>query len=183
MKKIYGRPESLKPVPHSYCPGCGHGIVHRLVAETIDELGVREKTVAVAPVGCAVFDYDYFNFDTTEAPHGRPPRSLPASNVCCRTASCSPISATATWLQSMPAGKTRDSAVSQFVNNISYSEPQLAAAWAEAIADERSRQSQMENTARHWMNQDATAARAWIEKCSLPEEAKQRLLELANRMR
>jgi 2-oxoglutarate ferredoxin oxidoreductase subunit beta len=73
MKKIYGRPESLKPVPHSYCPGCGHGIVHRLVAETIDELGVREKTVAVAPVGCAVFAYDYFNFDTTEAPHGRPP--------------------------------------------------------------------------------------------------------------
>lgn len=73
MKKILSRPEALKPAPHKYCPGCGHGIIHRLVAEVIDELGVREKTVAIAPVGCAVFAYDYFNFDVTEAPHGRPP--------------------------------------------------------------------------------------------------------------
>lgn len=72
MSKL-ARPEALKSTPHSYCPGCGHGIIHRLVAEAIDELGVREKTIAVAPVGCAVFAYDYFNFDTTEAPHGRPP--------------------------------------------------------------------------------------------------------------
>lgn len=73
MKKILSKPESLKDSVFSYCPGCGHGIIHRLVAECIDELGVREKTIAVAPVGCAVFAYDYFNFDTTEAPHGRPP--------------------------------------------------------------------------------------------------------------
>jgi len=73
MKKIYGRPESLKDASHLYCPGCGHGIIHRLAAEAIDELGIREKTIAVAPVGCAVFAYDYFNFDVTEAPHGRPP--------------------------------------------------------------------------------------------------------------
>jgi 2-oxoglutarate ferredoxin oxidoreductase subunit beta len=73
MNKIYGRPESLKDARLSYCPGCGHGIAHRLVAETIDELGIRERTIAIAPVGCAVFAYDYFNFDTTEAPHGRPP--------------------------------------------------------------------------------------------------------------
>ncbi|OGS23839.1 MAG: 2-oxoglutarate oxidoreductase [Elusimicrobia bacterium RIFOXYB2_FULL_50_12] len=73
MKKIYGRPESLKSTPHLYCPGCGHGIIHRIVAECIDELGIREKTIAIAPVGCAVFAYDYFNFDVTEAPHGRPP--------------------------------------------------------------------------------------------------------------
>lgn len=73
MKKIFSRPEALKPTPHKYCPGCGHGIIHRLVAEAIDELGVREKTIAIAPVGCAVFAYDYFNFDVTEAPHGRPP--------------------------------------------------------------------------------------------------------------
>jgi 2-oxoglutarate ferredoxin oxidoreductase subunit beta len=71
--KIFGRPESLKDASHLYCPGCGHGIIHRLVAESIDELGLREKTIAVAPVGCAVFAYDYFNFDVTEAPHGRPP--------------------------------------------------------------------------------------------------------------
>ena len=73
MNKIFGKPEALKDTPHLYCPGCGHGIIHRLVAETIDELGIREKTIAVAPVGCAVFAYDYFNFDVTEAPHGRPP--------------------------------------------------------------------------------------------------------------
>ena len=60
MKKIFGRPESLTETPHKYCPGCGHGTIHRLVAEAIDELGVREKTIAVAPVGCAVFAYDYF---------------------------------------------------------------------------------------------------------------------------
>ncbi len=73
MKRIYGKPEALKDTAHIYCPGCGHGIIHRLVAEVIDELGVSEKTIAVAPVGCAVFAYDYFNFDVTEAPHGRPP--------------------------------------------------------------------------------------------------------------
>lgn len=73
QKTKFVRPKSLKEKQHSYCPGCGHGIVHRLVAEVIDELGVREKTIAVAPVGCAVFAYDYWNFDVTEAAHGRPP--------------------------------------------------------------------------------------------------------------
>ncbi|MBN2406955.1 MAG: 2-oxoglutarate oxidoreductase [Elusimicrobia bacterium] len=66
-------PESLKKIPHTYCPGCGHGIIHRLVAESLDELELREKTVAIAPVGCAVFGYHYWNFDTAEAAHGRPP--------------------------------------------------------------------------------------------------------------
>jgi 2-oxoglutarate ferredoxin oxidoreductase subunit beta len=66
-------PESLKKVPTHYCPGCGHGIIHRILAETIDELDIREKVVAIAPVGCAVFGYFYWNFDTTEAAHGRPP--------------------------------------------------------------------------------------------------------------
>lgn len=56
-----------------YCAGCGHGIVHRVVCEVIDELKVREKTIAVAPVGCAVIAYDYWNFDVTEAAHGRTP--------------------------------------------------------------------------------------------------------------
>jgi 2-oxoglutarate/2-oxoacid ferredoxin oxidoreductase subunit beta len=73
MNKVYGKPEALKDTPHLYCPGCGHGIIHRLVAEAIDDLNVRERTIMVAPVGCAVFAYDYFNFDVTEAPHGRPP--------------------------------------------------------------------------------------------------------------
>jgi len=70
---LYQRPESLRDVTTHYCPGCGHGMVHRLIAEVIDELGIRERTVGVAPVGCAVLAYDYFNFDVTEAAHGRPP--------------------------------------------------------------------------------------------------------------
>jgi len=73
MNKIYGRPESLTEKRFSYCAGCGHGIIHRLVAETVDELNIRERTIGIAPVGCAVFAYDNWNFDVTEAPHGRPP--------------------------------------------------------------------------------------------------------------
>ena len=63
----------MKDVPTHYCPGCGHGLIHRLICEVIDELGVRESTVAVAPVGCAVLAYDYWDFDTLEAAHGRTP--------------------------------------------------------------------------------------------------------------
>lgn len=73
MKKLFSRPGSLTAKGNLYCPGCGHGIVHRLIAEVIDELGIRERTIGVAPVGCAVFAYDYWNFDVTEAAHGRPP--------------------------------------------------------------------------------------------------------------
>jgi len=73
MKKVFCRPESLKETRHLYCPGCGHGTVHRVIAEVIDEFGIREKTIGIAPVGCAVFAYDYWNFDVTEAAHGRPP--------------------------------------------------------------------------------------------------------------
>jgi 2-oxoglutarate ferredoxin oxidoreductase subunit beta len=70
---IYSRPASLRDVATHYCPGCTHGIAHRLVAEVIDEMGVRERTVGVAPVGCAVFAYEYFNMDFAEAAHGRAP--------------------------------------------------------------------------------------------------------------
>ncbi|MDQ1336976.1 MAG: 2-oxoglutarate/2-oxoacid ferredoxin oxidoreductase subunit beta [Thermodesulfobacteriota bacterium] len=69
--KIFGRPESLKETPTHYCPGCGHSVAHRLVAECLDELGLRENTIGVPPVGCAVLAYNYFNFDMVEAPHGR----------------------------------------------------------------------------------------------------------------
>ena len=61
MRRIFSRPDALKEGEWHYCAGCGHGIVHQLVAEVIDELGLREKTVAVAPVGCAVIAYEYFN--------------------------------------------------------------------------------------------------------------------------
>ncbi|MEW5914578.1 MAG: thiamine pyrophosphate-dependent enzyme [Thermodesulfobacteriota bacterium] len=70
-EKIFGRPESLKDVATHYCPGCGHSVAHRLVAECLDEMGLREKTIGVPPVGCAVLAYNYFNFDMVEAPHGR----------------------------------------------------------------------------------------------------------------
>lgn len=73
MRKVFTRPESLKDIPFHYCPGCTHGIVHRLVAETIDELGIFEKTIAVGPVGCSVFCYDYFDCDAFQSSHGRAP--------------------------------------------------------------------------------------------------------------
>nr|PZN10179.1 MAG: hypothetical protein DIU64_06715 [Caldicoprobacter oshimai] len=73
MTKVFTRPKSLTDKPFHYCPGCTHGIVHRLVAEAIDELGIRERTIGVAPVGCAVFAYEYFNCDMQEAAHGRAP--------------------------------------------------------------------------------------------------------------
>ncbi len=73
MAKVFERPKALTDKPFHYCPGCAHGIVHRLVAEVIDELGVQDKTIGVAPVGCAVFAYDYFNCDMHEASHGRAP--------------------------------------------------------------------------------------------------------------
>jgi len=71
MSKKFVKPPSLKNVATHYCSGCGHGILHRLVAEVIDELGLREKTIGVAPVGCAVVAYDYWDFDVCEAAHGR----------------------------------------------------------------------------------------------------------------
>lgn len=73
MQVVFKRPDSFRDVPHRYCPGCGHGIAHRLVAQVIDELNIREKTIGIAPVGCAVFAYEYFNIDMTEVAHGRPP--------------------------------------------------------------------------------------------------------------
>jgi 2-oxoglutarate ferredoxin oxidoreductase subunit beta len=70
---IYQRPESFTEVHTHYCPGCTHGVAHRLIAEVIDEMGLREKTIGVAPVGCSVFAYKYFKMDFVEAPHGRAP--------------------------------------------------------------------------------------------------------------
>ncbi len=71
--KVYSRPESLTDTATHYCPGCTHGVAHRLVAEVIDEMGLRERTIGVASVGCAVFAYNYFDFDFVQAPHGRAP--------------------------------------------------------------------------------------------------------------
>lgn len=73
MKQVFKRPESLKDVPFRFCSGCGHSLIHRIIAECIDKLDIREKVIGIAPVGCAVFAYDYFNFDVIEVAHGRPP--------------------------------------------------------------------------------------------------------------
>jgi len=71
MGNIYSHPQSLREKSTHYCPGCGHGTTHRLIAEVIDELGIREKVIGIAPVGCAVIAYDYWKFDCSEAAHGR----------------------------------------------------------------------------------------------------------------
>lgn len=70
---VYERPHSLREVNTHYCPGCTHGVAHRLVAEVIDEMGVNNRTIGVASVGCSVFAYNYFTFDFVQAPHGRAP--------------------------------------------------------------------------------------------------------------
>ena len=73
MQKVFGYPRSLTPKRTHYCPGCTHGIIHRLIAEAIDDLGIQEQTVGIAPVGCAVLAYEYFDVDFQEAAHGRAP--------------------------------------------------------------------------------------------------------------
>ena len=85
---VFEKPHALTDVPMHYCPGCTHGIVHRLVAEVMDELGIEGKTVGIAPVGCSVMAYNYFNCDMIEAAHGRAPavatgvkRALPENVV------------------------------------------------------------------------------------------------------
>lgn len=88
MAKTYQKPQSISDKRFHYCPGCGHGVAHRLVGEVIDELGIIDRTIAVVPVGCAVMAYDYFNCDVMAAAHGRAPavatgvkRCLPDSVV------------------------------------------------------------------------------------------------------
>ena len=73
VQVVYSRPDSLTETPTSYCPGCTHGTAHRLIAEVIDEMEIRENTIGVAPVGCSVFAYNFFDCDFVEAAHGRAP--------------------------------------------------------------------------------------------------------------
>ena len=71
MEMVYCRPETLTDVPFHYCPGCGHSVVHRVLMEVVEELGIQDKIIGVAPVGCSVFAYNYMNIDMQEAAHGR----------------------------------------------------------------------------------------------------------------
>ena len=89
---VFERPHSLLDVPLHYCPGCTHGIIHRLVAQAIDDLGIEGKTVGIAPVGGSVLAYNYFKCDMIEASHGRAPASHATEN---RTAGDSPANAPA----------------------------------------------------------------------------------------
>jgi 2-oxoglutarate ferredoxin oxidoreductase subunit beta len=73
MKKIFGRPAGLTEILQRYCPGCGHGIVHRIIGELLVKLDIRERTIGIAPVGCSVFADEYFNCDMIQPPHGRGP--------------------------------------------------------------------------------------------------------------
>jgi 2-oxoglutarate ferredoxin oxidoreductase subunit beta len=73
MEIIATRPKSIAKMPFHYCPGCPHGIIHRIIAECVDELGLQNEMMGVAPVGCSVFAYRYFDFDMAEAAHGRAP--------------------------------------------------------------------------------------------------------------
>jgi len=69
--RVYKRPSLLNEAHMHYCPGCSHGVVHKLVAEVIEELGLQERAIGVSPVGCAVFAYNYIDIDWLEAAHGR----------------------------------------------------------------------------------------------------------------
>lgn len=88
MTVVYEKPQALNDMVMHYCPGCTHGIIHKLVAEVIDEMGIEGETIGIAPVGCAVMAYEYFKCDMIESPHGRAPalatgvkRSLPENFV------------------------------------------------------------------------------------------------------
>lgn len=96
MATVFKKTSMLTDAPLHYCPGCTHGIIHRLVAEAIEELGMADKAIGVAPVGCAVFAYNYFNCDMHEAAHGRAPAVATGISAYCRTIWYSRIRATAT---------------------------------------------------------------------------------------
>jgi len=82
MKTVFARTPSIKDFPTHYCPGCGHGIAHRLIAETIDELGIHSRTIGIAPVGCAVLAYNYLDVDMIEVAHGRAPAVATGMKRC-----------------------------------------------------------------------------------------------------
>ena len=95
---VYKKTKVMTDNVMHYCPGCGHGTTHRLVAEVIEELGIQDKTIGVTPVGCSVLMYNYLDIDMQEAAHGRAPA---IARGLCPTSSYSPIRATATWLLSV----------------------------------------------------------------------------------
>ncbi len=82
MKTVFEKTKVLKDAATHYCPGCGHGIAHRLIAEVVDELGIQDRTIGIAPVGCAVLAYDYLDVDMVEVAHGRAPAVATGMKRC-----------------------------------------------------------------------------------------------------
>ena len=123
--KVYAAPELLDEVNMHYCPGCSHGVIHKLVAEVIAELGIVERTVGVSPVGCAVFAYNYIDCDWIEAAHGRAPAIATAvnrlwpENVVFTYQGDGDMSAIGT-AEPIPAANRGENIVMIFVNNAIY---------------------------------------------------------------
>ena len=95
---VYRKPKLLTGNTMHYCPGCSHGVVHKLIAEVVETLGIEEKTIGISPVGCAVFAYNYIDIDWQEAAHGRAPalatgivRTNPDKLIKITTKSCMPV--------------------------------------------------------------------------------------------
>lgn len=123
--KVYARPRLLDDRNTHYCPGCSHGVVHRIIAELIDEMGLEDKTIGVAPVGCAVFAYNYIDVDWVEAAHGRAPAVATAvsrlwpENVVFTYQGDGDMSAIGT-AESIHAANRGENIVMVFVNNAIY---------------------------------------------------------------
>ncbi len=126
MAIVFEKPKSLTDATLHYCPGCTHGIIHRLVAEAIDELGIQGRTIGVAPVGCSVMAYDYFDVDFVQAPHGRAPavatgvkRSDPENNIVFTYQGDGDLAAIGT-AETVHAAARRENITVIFVNNAIY---------------------------------------------------------------
>jgi 2-oxoglutarate ferredoxin oxidoreductase subunit beta len=123
--KVYSKPELLEEVHMHYCPGCSHGVIHKLVAEVVAEMGLTEKTIGVSPVGCAVFAYNYIDVDWVEAAHGRAPAVATAmsrlwpENVVFTYQGDGDMSAIGT-AESIHAANRGENIVMIFVNNAIY---------------------------------------------------------------
>lgn len=123
---VFEKPKTLTDASLHYCPGCTHGIIHRIVAEVIDELGIEGRTIGVAPVGCSVMAYDYFTCDFIEAPHGRAPavatglkRSDPENNIVFTYQGDGDLAAIGT-AETVHAAARRENITVIFVNNAIY---------------------------------------------------------------
>ena len=123
---VFEKSKVLTDAPLHYCPGCTHGIIHRLVAEAIEELGIEGRTIGVAPVGCSVMAYDYFTTDFIQAPHGRAPavatgvkRADPENNIVFTYQGDGDLAAIGT-AETVHAAARRENITVIFVNNAIY---------------------------------------------------------------